>query len=142
MRKIGLQLVRETQQAVLEEKAFGGGTALEKGEDEDLLSLLIKVDMNKDILPEQQLSVGQIPNQIPTFLIAFHKLCSSTRSLYSPSNPLPLILVKATTRPPPPPPQGRHSRPKPSRARTRGVPARRAVDGRSQFLMLLRRRCP
>jgi cytochrome P450 len=70
MRRIGLQLVREKQQAVLEEKASGEGTALEKGKDKDLLSLLIKANMDKDLPTEQQLSVEQILNQIPTFLVA------------------------------------------------------------------------
>ena len=70
MRRIGLELIREKQQAILEEKASGGGTALEKGKDKDLLSLLIKANMDKDIPPEQQLSVEQILNQIPTFLVA------------------------------------------------------------------------
>jgi cytochrome P450 len=70
MRQIGLQLVREKQQSVLEEKASGGGTFLEKGKDKDLLSLLIKANMDKDIPPEQRLTIEQILNQIPTFLVA------------------------------------------------------------------------
>jgi cytochrome P450 len=70
MRRISLQLVREKKQAVLEEKASGRGTALEKGKDKDLLSLLIKANMDKDIPTEQQLSVEQIVNQIPTLVVA------------------------------------------------------------------------
>ena len=70
MRRIGLQLVREKQQAVQAEKASGGGTVLEKGNDKDLLSLLIKANMDKDIPPEQQLNLEQILNQIPTFMVA------------------------------------------------------------------------
>jgi cytochrome P450 len=70
MRRIGLQLVREKQREVLEEKASGGGTTLESGKDKDLLNLLIKANMDKDLPAEQQLSVDQILNQIPTFLVA------------------------------------------------------------------------
>lgn len=76
MRRIGLQLVREKQQAVLDEKASHGGTALEKGKDKDLLSLLIKANMDTDLPPEQQLTVEQILNQIPTFLVAGEHLTS------------------------------------------------------------------
>ena len=70
MRRIGLQLVREKQAAVQAENASGGGTAVEKGKDKDLLSLLIKANMDKDIPPEQQLDLEQILNQIPTFMVA------------------------------------------------------------------------
>jgi cytochrome P450 len=70
MRRIGLALVHEKQQAVREEKASGGGTTLEKGTDKDLLSLLIKANMDKDLPVDQQLSIEQILNQIPTFLVA------------------------------------------------------------------------
>jgi cytochrome P450 len=67
MRRISLQLVREKQRAVLEEKASGGGTVLK---DKDLLSLLIKANMDKDLPAEQQLSVEQILDQTPTLLLA------------------------------------------------------------------------
>jgi hypothetical protein len=49
MRRISLQLVREKKQAILEEKASGRGTAFENGKDKDLLSLLIKANMDKDL---------------------------------------------------------------------------------------------
>jgi len=80
MRRIGLQLVREKQQAVLDEKASHGGTALEKGKDKDLLSLLIKSNMDKDLPAGQQLTVEQILNQIPTFLVAGERCNGSARS--------------------------------------------------------------
>jgi hypothetical protein len=81
MRRVGLQLVREKQQAVLEERASGRGTALEKGKDKDLLSLLIKANMDKDLPAEQQLSVEQILNQIPTFVVAGeHRIFNCSRN--------------------------------------------------------------
>ena len=46
------------------------GGPLEKGKDKDLLSLLIKSNTDKDLPPGQQLTVEQILNQIPTFLVA------------------------------------------------------------------------
>ena len=70
MRRIGLHLIREKQHAVWEEKASGRGSALENGKDKGLLSLLIKANMDKGLPPEQHLSVEQILNQIPTFLVA------------------------------------------------------------------------
>jgi cytochrome P450 len=70
MRRIGLQLVREKQQAVLDEQASDGATALEKGKNKDLLSLLVKANMDKNLPAGQQLSLEQILNQIPTFLVS------------------------------------------------------------------------
>jgi cytochrome P450 len=70
LRRIGLQLVREKQQTVLEEQGSSAGTVLEKGKDKDLLSLLIRANMDKDLPAEQQLSDGQVLCQIPTFMVA------------------------------------------------------------------------
>jgi len=80
MRRIGLQLVREKQRTVLDEQESHGGTALEKGKDKDLLSLLIKSNMDKDLPAGQQLTVGQILNQIPTFLVAGERCNGSAPS--------------------------------------------------------------
>jgi len=97
MRRIGLQLVREKQRVVWEEKASGGGTALENGKDKGPLSLSIKASMDMGLPPEQQFSVEQILNQIPAFLVAGVRLtfyiCSDSpaRTDHHPS-PLPIYV--------------------------------------------------
>jgi len=90
MRKVGLQLIEDKQQKITAEKASNGGTVLEKkgvasnltssllftpyrariGHDRDLLSLMMRSNMSTTTPPEQRLSVEQILNQIPTFLLA------------------------------------------------------------------------
>ncbi|KIM28541.1 hypothetical protein M408DRAFT_23593 [Serendipita vermifera MAFF 305830] len=79
MRDIGLQLIEDKQKEVISEKASGGGTVLEKkGHDRDLLSLMIKSNMSTTTPPDQRLSVSQILNQIPTFLLAGHETTSNS----------------------------------------------------------------
>ncbi|KIM28538.1 hypothetical protein M408DRAFT_16272 [Serendipita vermifera MAFF 305830] len=81
MRQIGLQLIEEKQREVMSEKASGGGTVLEeKGHDRDLLSLMIKSNMSTTTPQDQKLSVPQILNQIPTFLLAGHETTSNATS--------------------------------------------------------------
>lgn len=89
MRKIGLQLIEEKQRDIAAEKASGGGTVLEQkgkvpramlsvfitypprlGHDRDLLSLMMRSNMSTTTPPEQRLSVDQMLQQIPTFLLA------------------------------------------------------------------------
>jgi cytochrome P450 len=70
LRKIGMGLVQEKQCAVLEERASGREPVSEKGKERDLLSLMIKSNMDTSVPEEQRLSVDQIMHQIPTFIVA------------------------------------------------------------------------
>jgi cytochrome P450 len=63
-------LVQGKQCAIMEERASGGETSSEKGKERDLLSLMIKSNMDTDVPEGQRLSVDQVMHQIPTFIIA------------------------------------------------------------------------
>jgi cytochrome P450 len=76
MRRIGLELIREKQQAIHEENALGG-TGLKRTKDKDLLSLFIRANMDEDVPIDQKLNIEQILDQIPTFLVAGELHCSS-----------------------------------------------------------------
>jgi len=70
MRKISMGLVHGKQSAIMEERVSGGETVSETGKERDLLSLMIRSNMDTDVPEEQRLSVDQIMHQIPTFIIA------------------------------------------------------------------------
>ena len=70
MRTISKGLVQEKQSSIMEERASGGETASDKEEERDLLSLMIKSNMDTDVPEGQRLSVDQVMHQIPTFIIA------------------------------------------------------------------------
>ena len=70
MREISMGLVQGKQCAIMEERASGGETASDKGKERDLLSLMIKSNMDTDVPEGQRLSVDQVMHQIPTFIIA------------------------------------------------------------------------
>lgn len=70
MRTISEGLVQGKQCAVMEERAFGGETSSGKGKERDLLSLMIKSNMDTDVPEGQRLTVDQVMQQIPTFIIA------------------------------------------------------------------------
>lgn len=79
MRRIGLQLIQDKQKEMLEEaNVSGDGTVLEKKvQERDLLSLMIKSSMSTTTPDDQKMSVPQILDQIPTFLIAGHETTST-----------------------------------------------------------------
>jgi len=70
MRKISMGLVQGKQCAIMEERASGGETPSDKRKERDLLSLMIKSNMDTDVPEGQRLSVDQVMHQIPTFIIA------------------------------------------------------------------------
>ncbi|CCA69066.1 related to Cytochrome P450 [Serendipita indica DSM 11827] len=79
IRRIGKGLIEDGLKRVNEEKASGGGTDLKHTvHDKDLLSLMIKSNMSTTVPPEQRLSIEQMMNQIPTFLIAGHETTANS----------------------------------------------------------------
>ncbi len=70
MRTISKGLVQGKQCAIMEERASGGETSSDKGKERDLLSLMIKANMDTDVPEGQRLTVDQVMQQIPTFIIA------------------------------------------------------------------------
>ena len=62
MHKVGLELIRER----LKEADQGE----EDNSRKDLLSLMVRSNLSTDLPPEQRLTLEQILNQIPTFILA------------------------------------------------------------------------
>lgn len=79
MRRIGSQLITEKKAQILNSNTSG---EVEKAsiQDRDLLSLLIRANMAKDLPESQQLSDEEILGQIATFLAAGHDTTSSLLS--------------------------------------------------------------
>lgn len=77
MHEIGFGLIQEKQRAINEERAATGTSSFEKRRERDILTLLIKANMSEGVQPEQRLSVEQILNQIPTFLVAGNRFVLS-----------------------------------------------------------------
>ncbi|KAJ7042055.1 cytochrome P450 [Mycena alexandri] len=71
MRRIGLQLLRESKSEMAENGTF------EKGRARDLLTLLVRANTAKDILIDQRLSDEDVLAQVPTFLVAGHETTST-----------------------------------------------------------------
>ncbi|KAI0373454.1 cytochrome P450 [Pilatotrama ljubarskyi] len=86
-RRVGLQLVQERKAAILQEAEEKHLDALEKKDlqGRDLLTLLVRANMAKDIPDSQRLSDADVLGQIPTFLLAGHETTStsSTWALYA-----------------------------------------------------------
>ncbi|KAI0364507.1 cytochrome P450 [Pilatotrama ljubarskyi] len=77
IRRTGLQLIAERQAAILREateKDIDLGDSLKS---RDLLTLLLKANMAKDIPDSQRLSDENILNQVLTFLVAGHETTST-----------------------------------------------------------------
>ncbi|CAG7850485.1 SubName: Full=Related to Cytochrome P450 {ECO:0000313/EMBL:CCA73387.1} [Serendipita indica DSM 11827] len=70
MHRVGLELIRER----LKEAKRGEEDSSRK----DLLSLMVRSNLSTDLPPEQRLSLQQILNQIPTFILAGHETTSTS----------------------------------------------------------------
>lgn len=70
MRKISKGLVQGKQSSIMEGKTSGGETASDGGKERDLLSLMIRSNMDTNVPEGQRLSVDQVMHQIPTFIVA------------------------------------------------------------------------
>lgn len=77
MDEIGMQIVQEKKQAVLDrmgagpigKKAVGG---------KDLISLLLQANLAADLTPSQRLTDREVLAQIPTFIVAGHETTSNS----------------------------------------------------------------
>ncbi|KAJ7777801.1 cytochrome P450 [Mycena olivaceomarginata] len=76
MRRIGQQLLQDSRQNIAEGKS-ADSTALR-----DLLSLLVRANMAKDISDAQRLSEEDVLAQVPTFLVAGHETTAATWGLF------------------------------------------------------------
>ncbi|KAJ6459049.1 cytochrome P450 [Mycena sanguinolenta] len=74
MRRIGLGLLNESRKNIAEGKS-ADHVALR-----DLLSLLVRANMSKDISEAQRLSEEDVLAQVPTFLVAGHETTSTAAS--------------------------------------------------------------
>ncbi|KAJ7362819.1 cytochrome P450 [Mycena albidolilacea] len=70
MRRIGLGLLRDSRQKIAE------GHSADSAGSRDLLSLLVRANMSKDIPESQRLSEEDVLAQVPTFLVAGHEVPS------------------------------------------------------------------
>ncbi|KAH9894819.1 cytochrome P450 [Cubamyces lactineus] len=87
IRRVGTRLVAERKAAILREASEKHKDTIERKDlkDRDLLTLLIKANMAKDVPESQRLSDADVVSQIPTFLIAGHETTAtaSTWALYA-----------------------------------------------------------
>lgn len=89
MRSIGSRLVREKKRQLgfdtgekvpMDDADDGVSLFTKKGTGKDLLSLLIKANMNPDVPASQRMTDEEVMHQIPTFMVAGESL---TISIYS-----------------------------------------------------------
>ncbi|KAJ6600393.1 cytochrome P450 [Mycena vulgaris] len=71
MRRIGLQLLQDSRRKIVE------GSSADSVASRDLLSLLVRANMAKDISEAQRLSEEDVLAQVPTFLVAGHETDST-----------------------------------------------------------------
>ncbi|KAJ7029448.1 cytochrome P450 [Mycena alexandri] len=71
MRRIGLRLLQDSRQKIVD------GSSADSVASRDLLSLLVRANMAKDITEAQQLSEEDVLAQVPTFLVAGHETNST-----------------------------------------------------------------
>ncbi|KAF8195296.1 cytochrome P450 [Mycena galopus ATCC 62051] len=71
MRRIGQELLRESRRKIAE------GQSADSAALRDLLSLLVRANMSKDICEAQRLSEEDVLAQVPTFLVAGHETTST-----------------------------------------------------------------
>ncbi|KZV83329.1 cytochrome P450 [Exidia glandulosa HHB12029] len=71
MNQIGLELIRESRRAI---QAGDSSTG------RDLLALLMRANMDKDVPPHLRLSDEELLGQIPTFLVAGHETTATSAS--------------------------------------------------------------
>ncbi|KAJ7806958.1 cytochrome P450 [Mycena olivaceomarginata] len=71
MRGIGQRLLRDSRQKIVD------GSSADSAAARDLLSLLVRANMSKDISEAQRLSEEDVLAQVPTFLVAGHETCST-----------------------------------------------------------------
>ncbi|KAH9894817.1 cytochrome P450 [Cubamyces lactineus] len=87
IRRIGLQLVAERKAAILRDASEKHKDGIERKDlkGRDLLTLLIRANMAKDVPENQRLSDEDVLGQIPTFLLAGHETTAtaSTWALYA-----------------------------------------------------------
>ncbi|KAI0656550.1 cytochrome P450 [Cubamyces menziesii] len=87
IRRVGTHLVAERKAAILREVSENHKDGIERKDlkGRDLLTILIKANMAKDIPESQRLSDADVIGQIPTFLIAGHETTAtaSTWALYA-----------------------------------------------------------
>ncbi|KZT70526.1 cytochrome P450 [Daedalea quercina L-15889] len=74
-RRIGMRLIQEKKAEIMK-AALGGKDSSDALRSRDLLTLLIKANMNADIPEHQRLSDEDVLAQVPTFLIAGHETTS------------------------------------------------------------------
>ncbi|KZV83332.1 cytochrome P450, partial [Exidia glandulosa HHB12029] len=70
MSRIGMELINEKKRAIR------GGDSKSAGR--DLLSLLIRANMDKDVPPHLRLTDEEVLGQVPTFLVAGHETTATT----------------------------------------------------------------
>ncbi|KAH9894821.1 cytochrome P450 [Cubamyces lactineus] len=87
IKRVGMQLVAERKAAILREASEKHKDGVERKDlkSRDLLTLLIKANMAKDVPESQRLSDEDVLGQIPTFLLAGHEstATASTWALYA-----------------------------------------------------------
>jgi len=81
MRRVGAELIQERKKLFMDEKS--GPTVPSDGwQRKDLLSALVKANMDPDIPESQRMSDEDVLSQIPTFLVAGHET-SSTQTTWT-----------------------------------------------------------
>ncbi|KAJ7746014.1 cytochrome P450 [Mycena metata] len=80
MRRIGLQLLQDSRQKIV------AGSSADSVTSRDLLSLLVRANMAKDISEDQRLSEEDVlarkGTEVPTFLVAGHETTAATWALF------------------------------------------------------------
>ncbi|KAJ7100379.1 cytochrome P450 [Mycena epipterygia] len=77
MWRIGQRLFHDSRQKIEE------GSGADNAASRDLLSLLVRANMSKDISEAQQLSEEDVVAQVPTFLVAGHETTAATWALFA-----------------------------------------------------------
>ncbi|KAJ7896534.1 cytochrome P450 [Mycena leptocephala] len=76
MRRIGLRLLQDSRRKIAE------GSSADSVASRDLLSLLVRANMAKDVSEAQRLSEEDVLAQVPTFLVAGHETTAATWALF------------------------------------------------------------
>ncbi|KAF8143513.1 cytochrome P450 [Mycena galopus ATCC 62051] len=76
MRRVGQGLLHDSRRKIAE------GQSADSVALRDLLSLLVRANMSKDVPEAQRLSEKDVPAQVPTFLVAGHETTAATWALF------------------------------------------------------------
>ncbi|KAJ7328051.1 cytochrome P450 [Mycena albidolilacea] len=76
MRVIGQRLLHESRQNI------SAGSSADSAASRDLLSLLVRANMSKDVSEAQRLSEEDVLAQVPTFLVAGHETTAATWAFF------------------------------------------------------------